>query len=109
MASRSVLVGLQHLLDEATPRDWMHASDGTRHEIWGAAGTGADGLRKTLARATTKRDAALIVAAVNHLPHLLAVVKAARVIEALQDAGGTDWWEAHAKLYLAVARLDGET
>jgi hypothetical protein len=43
-------------------------------------------------------------------PKLLAEVErlrkieeAARLIQAYEQAGGNDWWEAHAKLYLALA------
>lgn len=33
------------------------------------------------------------------------VIEAARLIEAYDQAGGNDWWEAHAKLYAALAAL----
>jgi len=38
---------------------------------------------------------------------LVEIAKAARLIQAFDQAGGNDWWEAHAKLYAALARLDG--
>jgi hypothetical protein len=35
-----------------------------------------------------------------------AVIDAARLIKAYDQAGGNEWWEAHAKLYAALAAVD---
>jgi hypothetical protein len=32
------------------------------------------------------------------------VIEAARLVRAYDQAGGNEWWEAHAKLYAALAR-----
>lgn len=32
------------------------------------------------------------------------LIEAARLVEALDDSGGQDWWNAHQKLYDALAR-----
>ena len=41
-----------------------------------------------------------------NLEALVEIAKAARLIQVFDQAGGNDWWEAHAKLYAALARLD---
>jgi hypothetical protein len=39
---------------------------------------------------------------------LVNIAKAARLIAAHDQAGGNDWWEAHAQLYGALAALGEE-
>lgn len=34
------------------------------------------------------------------------VVEAAKLVKAYSDAGGNEWWSAHASLYAAVDLLD---
>jgi hypothetical protein len=38
---------------------------------------------------------------------LLQIVDAGRLIQAFEQSGGNDWWEAHAKLYLALDATSG--
>jgi hypothetical protein len=37
------------------------------------------------------------------------VIDAALLIQAYDQAGGNDWWEAHAKLYAALASFSKDT
>jgi hypothetical protein len=39
---------------------------------------------------------------------VVALVEAAQVIRAYDQAGGNEWWEAHAKLYAALVPFVGE-
>jgi hypothetical protein len=39
------------------------------------------------------------------LADVQALVDAARLIQAFDQAGGNDWWAAHAELYAALARF----
>lgn len=93
------LTHLRQLETFATPKPWR--GNQTTHIIESAPAT------EVCRIVISQEDVEFIAAARNALPFLLDVAEAARLVEAYEQAGGTEWWDAHSRLYEALVRLEG--